>query len=468
MSTTPHRRRTAPRTKRTALAVAGVMVAGLIPALAATGTAAAAPRAGRQQGRLTASGPQLSLRVPATQGAPGYRLDIQRSPFQLTTVRGSHTVLATTDGAIGFRTATGQASATAVTDARWHDGVLDLTLATTAPATRCDYRITPRRRPVPGELVRSTAAPPADQVATHYDVASAGHWYGQGEAQTPDGGPYTRQPWPLDSGTVHDDAMGPAEYLMTDPFWFTQRGTGLWVDTRDVMDVSMNARPAGRLRLHPHRRHRDGRHGVRRAHRPRRLPRLHRHRRHAGQERRDRARNTPSRCGTRGRSTTRRLAGVGARTRRKGLHDAGMPGHTIQIDDGWSTHYGDFDFNSKFPDPKAAVARRSTRWATTSASGSRCGSTTTRTTTPTPPARLPAEVQDRPEQAVQRHVVERHGGHRRPRQPGRRAWYVAQLHEPGADLRRRRLQVRHPVLRRVLRAVPRLLTRWTTSSSAPS
>ena len=35
------------------------------------------------------------------------------------------------------------------------------------------------------------------------------------------------------------------------------------------------------------------------------------------------------------------------------LHDAGLPGHTASLDDGWMSHYGDFTFNSKFPDPKA-------------------------------------------------------------------------------------------------------------------
>jgi len=40
-----------------------------------------------------------------------------------------------------------------------------------------------------------------------------------------------------------------------------------------------------------------------------------------------------------------------------GLHRAGIPAHTIQVDDGWSTHYGDFDFNAKFPDPKALSAQ---------------------------------------------------------------------------------------------------------------
>ena len=124
-------------------------------------------------------------------------------------------------------------------DARWHDGVLDLTLATTAAGDTVAYRISPR--PDRYRTTWSVHGPSApDQVGTHFRTAASGHWYGQGEAQTPDGGPYTRQPWPLDSGDVEDPGMGPAEYLMTDPFWFTQRATGLWVDTRDVMDVAMN------------------------------------------------------------------------------------------------------------------------------------------------------------------------------------------------------------------------------------
>jgi alpha-glucosidase (family GH31 glycosyl hydrolase) len=41
----------------------------------------------------------------------------------------------------------------------------------------------------------------------------------------------------------------------------------------------------------------------------------------------------------------------------KGLHDAGVPAQTIQVDDGWSTHYGDFDFNAKFPDPAQLSAQ---------------------------------------------------------------------------------------------------------------
>ena len=37
------------------------------------------------------------------------------------------------------------------------------------------------------------------------------------------------------------------------------------------------------------------------------------------------------------------------------IHDGGWPGGVVIIDDGWQTHYGDNEFNSKFPDPKAMV-----------------------------------------------------------------------------------------------------------------
>ncbi|CAM5250469.1 hypothetical protein SALBM311S_05067 [Streptomyces alboniger] len=49
------------------------------------------------------------------------------------------------------------------------------------------------------------ASPPATchggtptQLGLTYDLSSAGHWYGHGEAETPQGGPGTNQPWPLD------------------------------------------------------------------------------------------------------------------------------------------------------------------------------------------------------------------------------------------------------------------------------
>ena len=343
-------------TRTRALTAVGLAGLCLAPALSAAGAATAAPaRSASPQlaasPRFAASRQALTVRVPASSGAPGYRLDIQRAPLRITTVRDGHTVLQTADAAVGFTTAAGPGRATNVTDARWHDGVLDLTLATTVPGDTVSYRITPSadRYRVTWSVTGSTAA---TQVSAHYDLASAGHWYGQGEAQTPDGGPYTRQPWPLDSGTVHDDAMAPAEYLMTDPFWFTERGTGLWVDTHDVMDVSMNSEQHGVfgyaingtssmddtvfVERNAHDVYRDYS-GI------------------TGTPTKSDA--TPAEFATPLFNTwAQSYTGVSQQSvldYAKGLKGAGIPLHAIQIDDGWSTHYGDFDFNSKFPDPKA-------------------------------------------------------------------------------------------------------------------
>ena len=59
-----------------------------------------------------------------------------------------------------------------------------------------------------------------------------------------------------------------------------------------------------------------------------------------------------------------------------------------------------------------------------------------------------------PSQPCTRHLVERHRRHRRPRQPRRPRLVRRAAAEPADDLRRRRVQVRHALLRRVLRAAP--------------
>src|SRR4051794_33082533 len=338
-----------------------------IAAVAAVVLAALLPSAAHARGVHRASGPRLShsangfrLAVPRSPGAPGYHLVIQRSPFRITTLRGGHRVLQTTPGQAGssgpadFHTQAGWAAATSVRSASWRHGVLRLTLATSVPGATVDYRLTPRADRYRVQWSVSGAA--ADQVATHYVVACAGHWYGQGEVQTADGAPYTRQPWPLDSGTERDTTMGPAEYLMTDPFWFTQRGTGLWVDTRNVMDVSMNDVQNGVfgysvtdaaamddtvfVESTPHAVYKD----------------------YVG------IAGTPTKSDATAREYAKPLWNSWAQSYTavsqasvldwaSGLHRAGVPAQTIQVDDGWSTHYGDFQFNAKFPDPKQLSAQ---------------------------------------------------------------------------------------------------------------
>jgi len=302
-------------------------------------------------------GSTLTLAVPAAAGSPGYTVLVRTSPFQITTQRSGSTVLQKTAGVAGssgpadFQTASGWATGTSVQSSRWHDGVLDLTLATNAAGDTVAYRITPA--PDRYRMTWSVQGPTAaTQVASHYLTASAGHWYGQGEAQTPGGGPYTQQPWPLDSGTVRDSSMGPAEYLMTDPFWFTQRGTGLWVNTDDVMDVAMNAIQPGVFGYALTGSHvMDSTVFVERA--PRDV-----YQDYIG------ITGPPTKSDATPAQYAKPLFNSWAQfyadvtqastlSWATGLHQAGVPAQTIQVDDGWATHYGDTTFNSKFPDPKA-------------------------------------------------------------------------------------------------------------------
>ena len=254
----------------------------------------------------------------------------------------------------------------------------------------------------------------------HFDMASAGHWYGHGEATTDDGGPYTDQPWPLDSGKVADDAFGPASYQMVDPFWFTQSA-------------------AGHLLRHPgpdERLARQGHGRRRRAWRSPAPPSLaatffvekHAARRSTTTTSASPAsppRATPSRtstrprCGTPGRSSTRTSTRRGFLDYVHRLHDAGVPGHTMSLDDGWMSHYGDFTFNAKFPDPKAMSDEVHdlgynfglwvTLWINLDADNYKVAAD----------KGYLLKSKDDPSQAVHGHLVERQGRHRRPRQPRR-------------------------------------------------
>ncbi|WP_160145102.1 glycoside hydrolase family 31 protein [Actinacidiphila yanglinensis] len=344
--------------------------AGVSGALLASGQAVArsGPRTGGQAGngatgpqahtRFEQSGDSVRLVVSATASTPGYTVLVAKSRFRITTLRDGKVVLQTTDGVSGssgpaaFQTDAGTwATATSVTGAQWRDGTLALTLATTAPGSTVTYRITPAAdRYRMTWSVQGQAA--ATQVAAHYLVDSAGHWYGQGEAVTAAGAPYTDQPWPLDSGTVRDTAMAPAEYLITEPFWFTQRGTGLFVATEDVMDVSMNDVQQGVFgytltgsaamdaTVFVERTARDV------------------YENYVG------ITGTPAKSDAPAVQYAEPLWNSWAQfytdvsqdsllAWAKSLHDAEVPGHTIQMDDGWMSHYGDFTFNSKFPSPKA-------------------------------------------------------------------------------------------------------------------
>ncbi len=103
-----------------------------------------------------------------------------------------------------------------------------------------------------------------------------------------------------------------------------------------------------------------------------------------------------------------------------GLKAAGVPGHTVQIDDKWESNYGNFTFDTtKFPDPKGLsdhihglgfdVGLWVTLWLNTDSASYPVGGG----------QGLPADGRRGPEQGLQRRVVERHGGDRRSRESGR-------------------------------------------------
>jgi alpha-glucosidase (family GH31 glycosyl hydrolase) len=330
--------------------------------------------------RFADTGTALVLTRPASRGAPGYTLTVTKAPFEITTARDGRTVLATTGDSAATAAARFVSGGTAyyatrVNTATWRGGVLTLDLATTDPGQDITYSITPKadRYAIHWEVAdpRRTAS-----VGGDYSLASAGHWYGQGIAVTEQGGPYSDQPWPLDSGHVSDHQLGPFDYFVNDPFWFTASATGLWVDTDDVMFVDINSSDhpgVGSFLVTNSTRSNDGA-----APRPA----------HVGQSRtydavvfveatpRDVYADYVAIAGTPRKSDTTPeqyrtpmwndwgdLAdGVDQASMlhyAQTIHDAGLPGHTMELDDGWSLGYGDhaFDDPAKFPDPQAMIDR---------------------------------------------------------------------------------------------------------------
>ncbi len=305
-----------------------------------TGSATAAPTVGFHEDAQA-----ITLTTSA------YQLVIAREKFQIGVRRAGRTVLATTNtDAIDLTGPSGRATATSVRSASWSHGVLTLSVGTTDAAATLDVTITlsaDRYR-----LESAVAGVKATSTGMRFDMASAGHWYGHGEVANDDGAPYTAQPWPLDTGKVADDAFGPASYLMVDPFWFTQSSTGIWFDTRNLMNVQLGAATPGVAAMEVgESASLDATFFVERT--PKAV--YDDYIGIAGKPDKSDAEayqyDTPLWNSWAQFYTGVDQAGFLDYVRR--LHAAGVPGHTMSLDDGWMSHYGDFTFNSKFPDPGA-------------------------------------------------------------------------------------------------------------------
>ncbi|MEV5574752.1 glycoside hydrolase family 31 protein [Spirillospora sp. NPDC052269] len=349
-------RRSRPVTRRrrsTATVAAAVLAAPLAAAVTPSAQAAPAPNSGTTV-RQDAGTVTVTTR--------DYEIDIARSPFAITTRRAGRVVLATAasgasgkSGAFDLTRADGShITPTDVRAATWADGTLNLAVATSDPAATLTLKITPDadRYRIRTGVTGATAT----ASALHLDMASGGHWYGHGEAKTDaEGEPDTRQPWPLDAATgkeqVNDTTFGPASYLMTEPFWFTATSAGLYLKTGDLMHVSLGRLHQGVADFEvTDTASLDATFFVERT--PRAV-----YQDYVG------IAGKPQTVGATPAQFEKPLWNTWAQfystvdqqgflDYARSLHDAGVLGHTVQLDDGWMTHYGDYTWNSKFPDPK--------------------------------------------------------------------------------------------------------------------
>ena len=292
-------------------------------------------------------------------GRSGYEVRLDRAPFAITTERHRATVLRTAagdEGGLRFEAGGSVQRATELRSARWDGTVLHAELATTSAAHRIALDLRPQRDRY--ALTWSVVGEgEASGLGLQFDLDSAGHWYGHGEASTPAGGPYTDQPWPLDTGAVRDESFGPASYQMIDPFWYTSSAVGLQVDTGSVMDVSINdaADGLGRFTIAE-----PGTYSatVFVERNPRDV-----YRDYIGVV------GKPAQSDATYEQFEKPMWNSWAQfytdvdqpsllEYAEGLHARGLGGHTIQLDDKWESNYGNLTFDaSKFPDPRAMSDR---------------------------------------------------------------------------------------------------------------
>src|ERR1700712_995164 len=204
------------------------------------GSAAAnpVPRLAAPAPAVSAGADNLALTVPGTGSKPAYEIRVGLDPFKISTIRGGKVVMATASSGVSVMPSSGSSvHTTHVVSANFQNNKMVLTVATGTLGATVKVTLAPAAGQYVMTLAPSGATPKSIGLA--YDLTAAGHWYGNGEATTPAGGPYTNQPWPLDFGTVTDPEFSAASYNMDEPFWFTQTGAGLSVATQNNMTVSI-------------------------------------------------------------------------------------------------------------------------------------------------------------------------------------------------------------------------------------
>ena len=324
----------------------------LIGGLGGGSAAAGPPTTSVQAAPAVAGGAgSLSLSVPASGVKPAYDIKVALNPFRVSTVRSGTVVMSTAASGIEMVTTGGtHLSTTHVMSANFQDNTMVLTVATTAAGATVKVTLTPAAGQYAMALTPSVSAPASIGLA--YDLTTSGHWYGNGETTTPAGGPYTDQPWPLDSGTVSDPDFSAASYNMDEPFWFTQTGSGLSVTSQNNMTVSIADPKTPHEAVFTVDRSQTFTSTVYVGHNPKEVyddyiaVAGHPTTSPPADEFTAPAWNSWAQFYT---SVTQQKFTDWATA----IHQAGIGASSFSLDDGWMSHYGDFTFNSKFPDPRA-------------------------------------------------------------------------------------------------------------------
>ena len=289
--------------------------------------------------------------------AENYTLVVYKRPLQLVVKRERRIVLATegpfsgpngsvmgghVTGPMGFVTA--GASSRAITHLISHDSrgnALEFRAGTSRHNLTVAYSLEVAAAQI-SVRARVEGAEKVERITQAFKLSSGGHWYGGAVDQAHN--------WPLETGQWSADPMLATSNQAT-PFWMASSGVGIWLDTYDDIAASINKDNHGLLDfayLHS--------------------PEM-RYTIFVGKniaEARDlfaaavgKPKNRPpdyvfekpvwgTWCQYFSKVTQRNVIAYARK-----IQDGGWPASFIIIDDGWQTHYGDNEFNSKFPNPKA-------------------------------------------------------------------------------------------------------------------
>jgi alpha-glucosidase (family GH31 glycosyl hydrolase) len=303
---------------------------------------------------VTSTGTEIIIDVEGNSSIP-YQVHITKGVFGFTVVRDGQTVLASAHTADALSASrAGESSVTAsqvIDDGVINDGGTGTQLTLHAAASDGGSPFTIIVTPAGDRVTWSATLPGAEQVTLSLDLATSGRWYGHGEGGNDTG------LWPLDDPTtpIHAADFSPTSYDMDEPFWFASQAVGLWVDTAAPMAVSIDGTTGGTHRADFTVKAVDSLRAVTFIERTPRAV----YSDYVGVAGKPQKSDAPDIQYTEPVWNTWAMYGIDVTqadvvSYAQNLRSAHLGGYAIQIDDRWSSKYGDFTFDAeKFPDPEA-------------------------------------------------------------------------------------------------------------------